>query len=737
MTKKVASLQDVINELQNRNLLTQQAAENIAASFTGPAADLVTRCVAKSAGQSTTTYPPELKAFALTLLFYSRRAYDYVREMFNNCLPHPKTVASWYSCVNGSPGFHDETFAALANKAKTRKDGRLLCSLMIDEMAIRKELDFDRVSDKFVGYVDMGVGVEDMSALPLANEALVFMIVCLTESWKVPLAYFLITGLHGSERANLVSICLQRLYGIGVIVVSLTFDGCSANVAMATALGASLKMPNVQPTFPHLCDESMSVCILLDACHMLKLMRNALADKGVLVAPDGNEIRWDYIKSLQELQSSEGLRAGNKLHERHIQWQKQKMKVKIAAQTLSASVADALEFCEKSLGPAEFHNCSATVEFIRTIDRMFDVLNSRNPLSRGYKSPMRCENESNWRPFLLHAIDYLKGLKLQNGQFVSESVRKTGVIGFLASALSVMHLFDCLVKEQHVLKYILTYKFSQDHLELFFSVVRSRGGSNNNPSAVQLRATWKRLLTHNQLRDVTSGNCEPQSKCQLLNISSGIDQMQRAAVVDIDTITYMRRMDAQPEEYNMHIDQDHDYIPTYASISKFVDNVVVYIAGFVVRSLNSKLFCNICKEALQSERMHDDVYRNDFNLLVQKDRGGLITPSADVITVCKTAEFCIRSAVNPAQKLMIGSHVSATLVNAVLMQLIGTGVFNCLASHGLDTVPLGNHQVELMKSVAEQYVYIRLYHQCKVLTRLSQGANCRSVCSKTVIFKGQ
>ena len=44
---------------------------------------------------------------------------------------------------------------------------------------------------------------------------------------------------------------------------------------------------------------------------------------------------------------------------------------------------------------------------------------------------MRCENESNWRPFLLHAINYLKGLKLQNGQFVSESVRKTGVIGFV------------------------------------------------------------------------------------------------------------------------------------------------------------------------------------------------------------------------------------------------------------------------------------------------------------------
>ena len=62
---------------------------------------------------------------------------------------------------------------------------------------LRKQLDFDRVADRFVGYVDMGVeGIEDMSCLPLANEALVFMLVSLTEGWKIPLAYFLIAGLH-------------------------------------------------------------------------------------------------------------------------------------------------------------------------------------------------------------------------------------------------------------------------------------------------------------------------------------------------------------------------------------------------------------------------------------------------------------------------------------------------------------------------------------------------------------
>ena len=60
---------------------------------------------------------------------------------------------------------------------------------MMDEVAIRKQLDFDAAADRFVGYVDMGVAVQDMAGLPLANEALVFMIVSLTEHSKLPVSY--------------------------------------------------------------------------------------------------------------------------------------------------------------------------------------------------------------------------------------------------------------------------------------------------------------------------------------------------------------------------------------------------------------------------------------------------------------------------------------------------------------------------------------------------------------------
>ena len=47
------------------------------------------------------------------------------------------------------------------------------------------------------------------------------------------------------------------------------------------------------------------------------------------------------------------------------------MNVKIAAQTLSSSVADALEFL-MNIGHPELKDASGTIQFLRIIDRIFD-----------------------------------------------------------------------------------------------------------------------------------------------------------------------------------------------------------------------------------------------------------------------------------------------------------------------------------------------------------------------------
>jgi len=79
----------------------------------------------------------------------------------------------------------------------------------MDETAIHKQLDSDSSADKFVGYIDVGVDVDDKAGLPVVNKALVFMVVSLTESSKITVGYFLTARLHGAKHANLLN-CVSK-----------------------------------------------------------------------------------------------------------------------------------------------------------------------------------------------------------------------------------------------------------------------------------------------------------------------------------------------------------------------------------------------------------------------------------------------------------------------------------------------------------------------------------------------
>lgn len=75
------------------------------------------------------------------------------------------------------------------------------------------------------------------------------MIVALNSNWKIPIGYFLLNGLSGSEKANLINTALTMVYDTDVLVKTLTFDGVASNISMATTLGAKLYSPNTKTFF--------------------------------------------------------------------------------------------------------------------------------------------------------------------------------------------------------------------------------------------------------------------------------------------------------------------------------------------------------------------------------------------------------------------------------------------------------------------------------------------------------
>lgn len=70
---------------------------------------------------------------------------------------------------------------------------------------------------------------------------------------------------------------------------------------------------------------------------------------------------------LQKIQDEECIRAGNKITGKHVGYESNKMKVKLAAQVFSRSVAMALKTM-KDIGQPGFDDVDATVDFILDID---------------------------------------------------------------------------------------------------------------------------------------------------------------------------------------------------------------------------------------------------------------------------------------------------------------------------------------------------------------------------------
>lgn len=334
LQRKVTSLQQLTKELHSKKLISDDAQTTLTKSFSGIPLALLSRSlrnitnVKKGLKQTSKQFPQELRSFAMTLQFYSSKAYDYVRKTFNFALPSPTVIRTWLNSIDCEPGFTACAFNSLAAIAKEnlKKNAPTLCSLVIDEMAIRRQIEF--VGQKTWGYVNVGTGVS-YDTLDVATEVFVLLVVSMKEKWKLPIAYFFIKSLTGSEKANIVRQALIKLKDVGVTITSLTCDGPSANFTMAKELGIDFSDINkIKSHFLHPSDNS-KIYMTFDPCHMLKLLRNNWAKCGSFFNGDGKSIDFNYIQRLYQVQEKELFRFGTKLKKAHIDWEKQKMKVNI------------------------------------------------------------------------------------------------------------------------------------------------------------------------------------------------------------------------------------------------------------------------------------------------------------------------------------------------------------------------------------------------------------------------
>lgn len=233
-------------------------------------------------------------------------------------------VYRWLSGVDGKPGFSKQSLNDLKHKREVDSMKYTYCTLMIDAMKLKKALEYDHNSGVYIGIENFGDGSSQHERL--ATDALVFLVVGLHSQWKQPIAYFFVASVSAEVQKSLILHALDELHCIGVQCVALTLDGYSTNLSTIRKLGCSTNPDDLVTYFPHP-STADPIHVFVDGCHALKLVRNQFCDLGEIRMADDLVARWSDIVTLNHVQKKEMILAANKLSDRHIDFQQQKMKV--------------------------------------------------------------------------------------------------------------------------------------------------------------------------------------------------------------------------------------------------------------------------------------------------------------------------------------------------------------------------------------------------------------------------
>lgn len=723
--EKVTSLTDLHRQLTETNVLNAEAAKNLEIIFNSPISELIKRFIGdKIRGKiARGAFPPEIKQFATSVFFFSPVAYEEVRKFFDKSLPAPETIRKWYSAIESNPGFQKACFDFMKNMTTEMSpageilERRIKAGLSLDGMSIKKRI--QQVGKKVYGYVDYGLN--DCSFVPkvsgekeLATQALNFVTVPMDISFKLPTSYFFVHAPKAELQSNLVKESLIRHHDANIDVITVTFDGHRTNLATAENLGANLDFsdPEFKPFITHPVT-SEKVFMILDPSHAVKLVRNCLEALGQLLSPDGL-IDFKFIKKLLEIMGTINCDLGTKLTKHHVDFHNDPMKVRLAVQLLSKSVADALEFLMTSLPNDKnpFKNATATIIFIRTFNTAFDMLNSMMKNAKDWKAPITQKNLEAWCDKADEICGYIEKIQTTKKQSILISMRKTGFLGFYMDLKNVKMMAIELFGSESPPTEIKTYFLSQDHLEMMNGALRKGGGCSNNPMSHQFMTRMKMLFCAEQIK-MSKGNCELLQHVPILQVHRALSNKNFSSHLMNTTTT------SEPnDESDMAISEKDDPIELIENVllkdykrlevivgsenaSLLNQNAIGLTAGLVLDLIIAKTKCSDC--VLQC--IDDETNSRKFKLLKFKRPEFQPQPSEDLFKICSIADKTFRTFIKTkGESLLSDPKFDEIIVNRAIIELQSQRIFDTAKIHMRDHP---NHYLLLLKSITSFYVQIK------------------------------
>lgn len=208
---------------------------------------------------------------------------------------------------------------------------------------------------------------------------------------------------------------------------------------------------------------------------------------------NGKSVNWSHIVSTVEHDMACGLSLLPRVKHEHIRLSPQlRMRVKLAAQVLSSSMANAITLRGKP-------EMTETAKFCRMMDRWFDCLNGRyfDEGTRKRKPDLGPYFSIDDERFIWLEVEFLGWLEgwerdVDTQSNLSVAEKKKMCLSYQTSSglrittLSFIQLVKDILSEQGS-KFFLPEKINQDRLEVLFSKLRRSVGDSDNPTIDDVR----------------------------------------------------------------------------------------------------------------------------------------------------------------------------------------------------------------------------------------------------------
>uniref|UniRef100_A0A1X7TLU3 Transposable element P transposase n=1 Tax=Amphimedon queenslandica TaxID=400682 RepID=A0A1X7TLU3_AMPQE len=272
-------------------------------------------------------------------------------------------------------------------------------------MHIKEGFMYNKHNGELVGFCDLGEISNHLISLEkeyqthktakkqLASTMMVLMVRSIFTSFIFPYASFPASNLTGKELVPIFFEALFRRERCGLNVTSITMDGTSVNRKFFTIVGSSSSKP-LAYKFSNPINENTEVFFFSDPPHLIKTARNCLQNPKRHMEINGKQVSWKHIESLYKKSvETTGLTIIPKIKHEHIYVTPfSKMRVDLAAQVLSETMAKALTFHFKE-------KAEETAKFVKYFDKFFDMFNVTNYTKcykerKMFQAPYRMGNDS-------------------------------------------------------------------------------------------------------------------------------------------------------------------------------------------------------------------------------------------------------------------------------------------------------------------------------------------------------